>query len=92
MSKLDSALEPGFGLLVAKVRFLLQTVPFSLSIPSLAPHTSLPMFAPRPWGDAGCAHRFSAVAAGALSFFLFVCHTWPECIQESSTGFSNPVQ
>jgi hypothetical protein len=46
----------------------------------LPPHTSLPMFAPRPWGDAGCAHRFSAVAAGALRFFLFVCHTWPECI------------
>jgi hypothetical protein len=39
VSKLDSALEPSFGLLVAKIRFLLQTAPFSLSIPSFgSPH------------------------------------------------------
>ena len=39
MSELDSALEPSFGLLVAKIRFLLQTAPFSLSIPSFGtPH------------------------------------------------------
>src|SRR4051812_24179133 len=33
---------------------------------------------------AGCARRFCAVAAEALGFFLFVCHTSPGCIQESS--------
>jgi hypothetical protein len=90
VSKLDSALEPGFGLLVAKIGFLLQTAPFSLSIPSFGtPHVLADVCAASR-GDAGCAHRFSAVADGALSFFLFVCHIWPERIQESSTGFSNP--
>ena len=91
MSKLDSALEPGFWAVGCQNSVPAANRPILVVNPEFwAPHTSLPMFAPRPWGDAGCAHRFSAVAAGALSFFLFVCHTWPECIQESSTGFSNP--